>query len=103
MDLSTLSLEELKKLRKDVQKAIDSFEERQMKKAREELEEKAREMGYSLDELVVAKTRKKRAPAKPKYRHPDQPGVTWSGRGRPPKWITQAEARGQSRDDFLID
>ena len=32
----------------------------------------------------------------PKYRNPAT-GETWTGRGKPPKWI-----QGQSRDSFLI-
>jgi DNA-binding protein H-NS len=38
-----------------------------------------------------------RAPVAPKYRDP-KTGVTWSGRGKPPKWIASAK----SRDRFLI-
>ena len=42
-----------------------------------------------------------RAPVAPKYRDPES-GATWSGRGRAPRWITEAEAAGKKRDDFLI-
>ncbi|HUH60765.1 MAG TPA: H-NS histone family protein [Candidimonas sp.] len=38
----------------------------------------------------------------PKYRHPDT-GATWTGRGKPPRWITAAEAEGRKRTDFLIE
>lgn len=27
---------------------------------------------------------------------------TWSGRGRPPRWIVEAEKAGKNRDQFLI-
>lgn len=37
----------------------------------------------------------------PKYRHP-KTGATWTGRGRAPRWISEAEAKGKSRDQFLI-
>ncbi len=37
----------------------------------------------------------------PKYRHPETQ-ATWTGRGKAPRWITDAEAQGQSRDSFLI-
>ncbi len=36
----------------------------------------------------------------PKYRHLD--GREWTGRGRAPRWITDAEASGTQRDQFLI-
>lgn len=42
-----------------------------------------------------------RGPVPPKYRHPDT-GETWTGRGKAPRWITEAETAGRSRDEFLI-
>jgi len=54
--------------------------------------------------------RKAAAPARPakakrtvpaKFRHPDT-GATWSGRGKAPRWITDAEGQGKTRDSFLI-
>ncbi|MDN5842327.1 MAG: H-NS histone family protein [Alcaligenaceae bacterium] len=52
------------------------------------------------------KSARKAAPATkrvvaPKYRHPDTK-ATWTGRGKAPRWVTEAEAQGQSRDSFLI-
>ena len=38
----------------------------------------------------------------PKYRHPET-GETWSGRGKPPRWLVNAEAGGAERSSFLID
>jgi len=43
-----------------------------------------------------------RTPVPPKYRNPET-GATWSGRGKPPRWISDAESEGKSRDSFLID
>ena len=37
----------------------------------------------------------------PKYRNPST-GDTWTGRGRSPAWIKEAEEKGKSRDKFLI-
>ncbi|MDB5985421.1 MAG: histone [Nevskia sp.] len=36
-----------------------------------------------------------------KYRDP-QSGKTWSGRGRSPLWVLEAENAGHSREKFLI-
>lgn len=36
-----------------------------------------------------------------KYRNPET-GQTWSGRGRTPTWLVNAERAGKSREDFLI-
>ncbi|MGB7316662.1 MAG: H-NS histone family protein [Planktotalea sp.] len=100
MDLNTLSLKELKKLRKDVDKTIADFENRKKREALAELEKKAAEMGFSLSELANVGKVKKVSP--PKYRNPADPDQTWTGRGRIPQWIKDIEAAGGSRDDALI-
>ena len=38
----------------------------------------------------------------PKYRNPDQPSETWSGRGKQPRWLTAQLRSGKRIDDFLI-
>jgi DNA-binding protein H-NS len=38
----------------------------------------------------------------PKYQNPAMPHQTWSGRGRPPVWLVEAEARGEDREKFAI-
>lgn len=52
----------------------------------------------------VAKTPKNAAVKKPvaaKYRHPGS-GATWTGRGKAPLWIVEAEKNGEPRQQFLI-
>jgi DNA-binding protein H-NS len=74
-----------------------------------EFQERASEIGLSLDSLVS----QTRLPAnKPKdqagdgkkvaakFRSPD--GEEWSGRGRPPAWLTALEAQGKKKQDFAI-
>ena len=75
LDLEALSLGELKKMQKDVAKAISTFEDRQKAEARAKVEAFARELGYSLAELVGTETKSSRAPAAAKYRHPEKPGA----------------------------
>ena len=100
MDLNTLTLKELKRLRKDVDKTIADFENRKKREALAELEKKAAEMGYALSDLTGAAKVKK--PSPPKYRNPNDASQTWSGRGRTPLWVKALENAGGSRDDALI-
>ena len=77
-----------------------------------ELEEKAASIGLTPDQLFGQsrnapekpkrgkKTEQQSAPAAVKFRSPD--GQTWSGRGRKPIWLTQAEAGGQSAEEFRV-
>lgn len=38
----------------------------------------------------------------PKYRNPDEPLETWSGRGKTPRWLTEALKTGHTMDEFAI-
>ena len=86
-DLEALSLGELKKMQKDVAKAISTYEDRHKAEARTKLEAIAKEMGYSLAELIGIEMKATHAPALAKYRHPENAALTWSGRGRKPQWF----------------
>lgn len=103
IDLSTLDLDDLRKLRKDVDKAISTFRDRQIQAAREELEALAREKGFTLTEVVSAPGRKlRKIGSAAKYRHPENPKLTWSGFGRRPRWLTEALEAGKSLDDLKV-
>lgn len=101
LDLNDLSFAELKQLQKDVDKAIGTFETRRRSEAKAELETRAKELGFSLAELLEGPAVRKRASVA-KYRNPADPSQTWTGRGRKPGWIAQALAQGKSIDDFEI-
>ena len=101
-DLEALSLGELKKMQKDVAKAISTFEDRQTADAHAKVEALARDLGYSLVEIVGNETKSSRAPAAAKYRHPENPKLTWSGRGRKPQWLVEALEAGKTASDLAI-
>ena len=111
-DLKSMTRKELEKLKADVEKELSRTIERDKKAALVAAQKAAREHGFALDEVTDgqrstrATKRRKTAPKKsagaPKYMHPDNPSVTWTGKGRQPKWIKEAEAAGKSRDEFLI-
>lgn len=68
----------------EVQRIIDAFEL------------KPSDFGF-----VSSSKRAAKPAAAPQFRDP-QTGKTWSGRGRVPAWIKEAEAVGKSREDFRI-
>ncbi len=66
-----------------------------------EIKQKIAEFGLSAHDLGFAEAARrgrppKKAPLPPKYQDPKS-GATWSGRGKPPKWIV-----GKNRDRFVI-
>jgi DNA-binding protein H-NS len=38
----------------------------------------------------------------PKYRNPNNPGETWAGRGKQPRWLAAQLKAGKKLDDFKI-
>lgn len=103
IDLEKLSLSELKSLQKDIAKAIAEFDSRKKVEALGALEEHAKALGFSLAELTGTKVRKARAGSgTPKYRHPENPDVTWSGLGRKPAWFAAAIAAGKAPDSMAV-
>ena len=105
IDLNQLSLRELKDIQGRVNKAIATYEERKRKEVFAELEAKAKEMGYSLNELLgTAPVRgaTKRPNGEPKYANPENAADTWSGRGRKPRWFIDAIAAGRDEADMLV-
>lgn len=70
----------------------------------------AREIGLSSETAAIepagttyAGIVKTRKPVEPKYVHPANPELTWSGRGIKPKFIAQLLADGVKLDDLLIN
>jgi DNA-binding protein H-NS len=97
VDLEKLDFDELKTLAKDIEKAIKKRGSDNLKKAREAAEAAAKEYGFSLDEVTGLKAPRQNAKSpEAKYRNPDDPKQTWSGRGRQPHWYKDAIARGRS-------
>jgi DNA-binding protein H-NS len=60
----------------------------------------ARAHGFELDELFGKGGKGKVAV---KYRDPKNPGNTWTGRGRMPRWLAAALKGGKAKkEDFLV-
>lgn len=103
MDLSALSLAQLKKLQDDVAVAIFNYEKRKKAEALAAVEEAARVAGYSLKELLDDENLSKaKTKAAPKYANPADPSQTWTGRGRKPKWVEALLASGKTLEDLAI-
>ena len=102
IDVSKLSMDELKQLRKDVEKAIKGFADRRRAEARKALESVAKDHGMTLDEIVGGSGKKRKVKPAIKYVNPDNPLQTWSGRGRQPGWYKTAVASGKKPESMEI-
>lgn len=103
IDLSSLSFKELKQLQDDVAVALFNFEKRKKNEAKAAIEAIAREHGFKIEDLIgEEKATKSRTKAAPKYAHPENPELTWTGRGRMPKWVGAELAAGKVLSDLAI-
>lgn len=103
MDISTLSLAELKDLLNKIPAEIKRREKDEKARALKDIAALAAERGFSLEELMEgAVSKKEKAPVAVKYQHPKNPQLTWTGRGRQPKWVVEFLAAGGSLDQLAI-
>jgi DNA-binding protein H-NS len=100
--IDKFSLAELKTLQSDVAKAIANFEGRRRAEALEAIVATAKAQGFTLAVLLGSKPSRKRTPVAPKFAHPENKSITWSGRGRKPKWVEAALESGQMLSNLLI-
>ena len=104
IDLTSMNSKELSHLLHDVQKALKDAEKRDKREALKAAERAAAEFGFSLSDLSE-KGGKKGAMgtvSAPKYAHPDDPSVTWTGKGRQPNWYRAALAAGKAPAEMEI-
>ena len=100
IDLDNMSLRELRDLRNKLDRAISTFEDRRKREALAAAETAAREFGFNLADLTVAKT--VRGKVAPKYANPEDPEQTWTGRGRKPRWVQEALDAGKKLESLEI-
>lgn len=102
LNLEKMTLEELKSLKKDVDKAIDAVQRRQRTEALKEMQAVAKKHGLSVDEIIGSKPKTAKSKAPAKYRNPENPDQVWSGRGRQPAWYKAAIEAGKKPESMEI-
>ena len=101
--LDKLSLVELKDLQSRVEQAIVEREVVEREEFREEIEAMAAKAGFSINEVFGgAKNARKGKPVAVKYRNAKDSSQTWTGRGRPPRWLAEAMKKGAKKESFLV-
>ena len=99
-NVNDYSLEDLKKIKKQVDQAINKYKSRALANARKELEKTAKSLGFSLSEVVLTAPVKSKVAAK--YANPKDPSQTWTGRGRKPRWVEALVQKGSTLKDLEI-
>ena len=102
-DLGDMDRQELETLKSEIDKTLKTLETRRRDEALAAAREAALEYGFKLEDIHAAGsgTRSGKSKRPPKYRDPES-GKTWSGIGRKPFWILEAEEAGTDIDAYLI-
>jgi|GEM_PF-35335 len=110
IDIDRLSIEDLEALMKRVETAIRLAKVKRVSDLRRQVEATAAALDISVAELVglerPSKATKRpalRGKVAPKYRNPEHPDQTWTGRGQKPVWLREHINQGAKIEDFLID
>ena len=119
IDLTDLTPKELESLITQAKRRKVILKKRKpITTVRNKLITQAEAEGYTIEDLfgVVAtrktatrktsktgRTASKGRKVPPKYRNPENPEETWTGRGKQPRWMTREIGTGKKVEDFLID
>jgi len=105
VNLENYSVKELRELRDRIDAAIVEQQKLERTELRAKMQALAAASGLTLDEVLGTARRGKTAKGSVavKYRNPEDPSQTWTGRGRMPIWLAdKLKKRGASREDFAV-
>ena len=104
MDLSGLTVAELRALEVQLKGEIKRREHEDQAKAREQILAIANSVGIPLKDLIGAPTavRARSGSVAVRFRHPSNPSLQWTGRGRQPKWVAEWQQEHQSLDGLRV-
>src|SRR5438445_12536466 len=108
MDLSNMSLGDLRNLQEQIKQEIKKREQQDVQKARDQIMAIAQSVGIPLKDLLGAAGRgAKSANANTgsvavRFRNPADASQQWTGRGRQPKWVKEWVEGGKSMDELRV-
>jgi DNA-binding protein H-NS len=101
IDLDSLSPKQLAELISLASQRQQDMKRERATEVREQLVAIAHREGFTIEELFGSLRRGKRT-VKPKYRNPQAPNETWTGRGKQPRWFADALQAGKKEKELLI-
>ena len=118
IDLKKLSSKELDALIATAKKRQTQLNKRApVAQVRSKLTRLAKAEGYTIEELfgtasaarpgsgsarTAPRAGRRLGKVAPKYRNPENPKETWTGRGKQPRWLAAYTAKGRDLGEFLI-
>jgi DNA-binding protein H-NS len=103
-ELEGMTVKELRGLKEKIDIAIVEREKTERADLRIKMEALAAASGLTLDDVLGSRRGKgSRGQVAVKYRNPENPAETWTGRGRKPNWLSEKlSRRGVKIEDFAV-
>lgn len=104
MDLSSLTVVQLRDLQQQIPAELKRREAQDKVKVLNEARAFVKARGYALEELLNKDLKGKvlTGKVKVKYRHPENAALEWTGRGRQPKWVAEWMAKGGKMESLAV-
>ena len=107
INLENLSPAELQALIQSAEAQMDAARKTHIQSVRAQIDALLSRSGLAIEEVYPRRGGKASKTAKPavvpKYRNPENPTQTWSGRGKRPQWFNDAlKKRGVTTDSLMI-
>jgi DNA-binding protein H-NS len=107
VDLAAMSIDEMWQLHEEISQLLSvrlTSEKRELEKRLSQLRREKEEPPTENSKSPKGAPRERRAYPRvfPKYRNPDEPSETWSGRGKQPRWLAAALKAGHKVEEFVI-
>lgn len=105
MDLDKMSPQQLQELITKAEKQKQKLHRNRIGEVRKSITAKAKAEGYTIEQLFgkgSKASKKTGTPVPAKYRNKADPSQTWSGRGKRPRWLADAIAKGKKLTDYAI-
>ena len=99
IDLQSMSLDELWALHETICLILARKLEAEKRSHEQRLNELRRKFGKASNKAPLRRSYPK---VHPKFRNPEPPHQTWSGRGHQPGWVRELLAAGKTIDDLRI-
>ncbi|PRP68484.1 hypothetical protein BUE93_22035 [Chromobacterium amazonense] len=107
MNIDHLGYVELNDLKAQIEQRLFAMAKEEKRNAIQKVMEIARQYGLKDTDLLEAaekldKASKPRTKVEPRYAHPHDASLTWTGRGRAPKWVVDWKSSGHTIEECLI-
>jgi DNA-binding protein H-NS len=100
-NFENMPLEELWKFYEQVWTALDAKVQQEKYDLERRIELLAQRMGRDPREPRL-RIRRPYPKVQPKFRNPHAPSITWSGRGKQPRWVTELLAKGENLEKLRV-